>query len=54
MLGSVIVRNEMAHLDGILIMQHQFRDLTATIADKLDTMMNSSQPQANVFFQPEN
>ena len=23
-------------------------------ADKLDTMMNSSQPQANVFFQPEN
>ena len=44
----------MAYLDGILIMQHQFRDLTATIADKLDTMMNSSQPQANVFFQPEN
>ena len=26
----------------------------AGAADKLDTMMNSSQPQANIFFQPDN
>ena len=26
----------------------------AGAADKLETMMNSSQPQANIFFQPDN
>ena len=26
----------------------------AGAADKLETMMNGSQPQANIFFQPEN